>query len=104
MTKSITVLIADDHGVVCEGLQAVEAATGREAIEQVNAHGPSCPARYSMPDLVDGLQALSAIKEAQSQTAVIMLTSHTYPAYLTRVVSLDATGFLSKEVDPNGYA
>ena len=111
MTKTITIVISDDHGVVREGLRVMleregfqvvaEAATGREAIEQAKAHKPQVMLLdIRMPDL-DGLQALSAIKEAQPQTAVIMLTSHTYPAYLTRAVALGAAGFPSKDVDPS---
>ncbi|VAW39099.1 Two-component transcriptional response regulator, LuxR family [hydrothermal vent metagenome] len=111
MNEPITVLIADDHGVVREGLRIMleregfrvvaEAATGREAIEQAAAHRPQVVLLdIRMPDL-DGLQALSAIKEAQPETAVIILTSHTYPAYLSRAVSLGAAGFLSKEVNPD---
>jgi len=110
MNEPITVLIADDHGIVREGLRIMleregfnvvaEASTGREAIEQVNIYHPQVVLLdIRMPDL-DGLQALSAIKEAHSETAVIMLTSHTYPAYLSRAVALGAAGFLSKEVDP----
>lgn len=84
-----------------EGFQVVaEASTGREAIEQVSAHNPQVVLLdIRMPDL-DGLQALAAIKEAHPHTAVIMLTSHTYPAYLARAVAYGAAGFLSKEVDP----
>ena len=84
-----------------EGLLLVaEASTGREAITQAARTKPQVVLLdIRMPDL-DGLQALSAIKEAQPQTAIIMLTSHTYPAYLTRAVSLGAAGFLSKDVDP----
>lgn len=111
MDKPITVLIADDHGVVRDGLRTMleregfhvvaEAATGREAIEQAVAHHPQVVLLdIRMPDL-DGLQALSALKEAQPETAVIMLTSHTYPAYLSRAVALGAAGFLSKEVNPD---
>lgn len=110
MNESITILIADDHGVVREGLRAMleregfqvvaEATTGREAIEQAIAHHPRVALLdIRMPDL-DGLQALSAIKETRPETAVIILTSHTHPAYLTRAVALGAAGFLSKEVDP----
>lgn len=84
-----------------EGFQVVaEASTGREAIEQVSAHNPQVVLLdIRMPDL-DGLQALAAIKEAHPHTAVIMLTSHAYPAYLARAVAFGAAGFLSKEVDP----
>ena len=111
MSEPITVLIADDHGVVREGLRAMleregfqvvaEATTGREAIELVAIHRPRVALLdIRMPDL-DGLQALAAMKEAQPETAVIILTSHTNPAYLSRAVALGAAGFLSKEVDPH---
>lgn len=108
--KPITVLIADDHGIVREGLRTMleregldvvaEATTGREAIAQTELHTPDVVLLdIRMPDL-DGFQALSAIKQACPQTCVIMLTSHTYPAYLSQAITLGAAGFLSKEVDP----
>jgi len=72
MSEPITVLIADDHGVVREGLRAMleregfqvvaEATTGREAIELVAIHRPRVALLdIRMPDL-DGLQALAAMK------------------------------------------
>ncbi|MBI5291355.1 MAG: response regulator transcription factor [Chloroflexi bacterium] len=110
MTDSITVLIADDHGVVREGLRAMlereglrvvgEARTGREAIALAESLSPKVVLLdIRMPDL-DGLQALAAIKAARPETSVIMLTSHANPGYLARAVAHGAAGFLSKEVDP----
>ncbi len=111
MGDPVTVLIADDHGVVRAGLRAMlereglqvvaEAATGREAIEKVRTHRPRVVLLdIRMPDL-DGLQALSAMKTAWPETAVIVLTSHASPAYLSRAINLGAAGFLSKDVDPD---
>lgn len=111
MTDSITVLIADDHGVVREGLRAMlereglrvvgEARTGREAIALTESLLPKVVLLdIRMPDL-DGLQALAAIKAARPETSVIMLTSHASPGYLARAVAHGAAGFLSKEVDPD---
>jgi DNA-binding NarL/FixJ family response regulator len=111
MTDSITVLIADDHGVVREGLRAMlereglhvvgEARTGREAIALAESLSPKVVLLdIRMPDL-DGLQALAAIKAARPETSVIMLTSHANPGYLARAVAHGAAGFLSKEVDPD---
>jgi DNA-binding NarL/FixJ family response regulator len=110
MTDSITVLIADDHGVVREGLRAMlereglrvvgEARTGREAITLAESLSPKVVLLdIRMPDL-DGLQALVAIKAARPEMSVIMLTSHANPGYLARAVAHGAAGFLSKEVDP----
>lgn len=106
----ITVFIADDHGIVREGLRTMleregfdvigEAGTGRETIAQVTTLKPNVVLLdIRMPDL-DGLQALAAIKSAQPAISVIMLTSHTYSAYLARAVAHGAAGFLSKEVEP----
>lgn len=110
MTDPITVLIADDHGVVREGLRAMlereglrvvgEARTGREAIALVDTLSPKVVLLdIRMPDL-DGLQALAAIKSKHPETSVIMLTSHADPGYLARAVAHGAAGFLSKDIDP----
>ena len=52
-----------------------------------------------MPDM-DGLQALSAIKDGGCSTAVIILTGFVRIEYLARAITLGAAGLLSKEVDP----
>jgi DNA-binding NarL/FixJ family response regulator len=107
----ITVVIADDHGVVRQGLRALlerdglqvvgEANTGREAITLVESLSPAAVLLdIRMPDM-DGLQALTAIKALRPATSVIMLTSHASPGYLARAVACGAAGFLSKEIDPN---
>lgn len=108
--EKIRVLIADDHGVVREGLRALleregisvvgEARTGQEAVALARQLQPTVILLdVRMPD-GDGLQALAAIKAAQPQISVIMLTIYTNPGYLVRAVSNGAAGYLSKEVDP----
>lgn len=105
-----TVLIADDHGVVREGLRALleregirvvgEARTGREAVALTRQLRPRVVLLdVRMPD-GDGLNALAAIKAAEPQVSVIMLTIYTTPGYLARAVANGAAGYLSKEVDP----
>lgn len=112
MGKSTTsVLIADDHGVIVEGLRLYlqregfdvvgVAATGRQAVELVQALKPDVLLLdIRMPDM-DGLEALAAIKSGGFQTSVIMLTGFVRIEYLTRAITLGASGFLSKEVDPD---
>ncbi|HEC22060.1 MAG TPA: response regulator transcription factor, partial [Chloroflexi bacterium] len=111
MSEAITVVIADDHGVVREGLRSMlereglhvvgEAASGREAIALVEAFAPDVVLLdIRMPDL-DGLQALAAIKATRPETSVIMLTSYANPGYLARAIANGAAGFLSKEADPD---
>jgi len=108
--RAIRVLIADDHGLVREGLQTVldregfevvgEATTGREAVAQADTLLPDVILLdIRMPDM-DGLQALSQIKAKHPQTSVIMLTTYANPSYMARAVNAGAAGYLSKDIDP----
>lgn len=105
-----SVLIADDHGVIVEGLRLYlqregfdvvgVAATGRQTVELVQALKPDVVLLdIRMPDM-DGLEALAAIKAGGFRTSVIILTGFVRIEYLTRAITLGAAGFLSKEVDP----
>ncbi len=105
-----SVLIADDHGIIVEGLRLYlqrdgidvigVAHTGRETIELVQVLKPDVVLLdIRMPDM-DGLQALAAIKDSGSRTAVIILTGFVRIEYLTRAITLGASGFLSKDVEP----
>ncbi len=111
MAKDKTsVVIADDHGIIVEGLRLYlqrggidvfgVAHTGRETIELVQVLKPDVVLLdIRMPDM-DGLQALAAIKDGRYPTAVIILTGFVRIEYLTRAITLGAAGFLSKDVDP----
>jgi DNA-binding NarL/FixJ family response regulator len=111
MAKDKTrVLIADDHRIIVEGLRLYlkragidvlgVAHTGREAIELVQLLKPDVVLLdIRMPDM-DGMQALSAIKDGGHPTAVIILTGFVRMEYLNRAITLGAAGFLSKDVDP----
>ncbi len=109
-SKSIRILIADDHGLVREGLQTVldregfevvgEATTGREAVAQANALLPDVILLdIRMPDM-DGLQALAEIKRNHPQISVVMLTTYANPGYMAKAVNAGAAGYLSKDIDP----
>ena len=85
MDKPLTVLIADDHRLMCEGIKLVleqdnikvvgRAASGRQAVEKVKELNPDVVLLdIRMPDM-DGLQALGAIKANSPDVSVIMLTS-----------------------------
>jgi len=108
--RKTRVLIADDHGIIVEGLRLYLqrdgidvvgiAHTGRETIELVQVLKPDVVLLdIRMPDM-DGLQALAAIKDSGSKTAVIILTGFVRIEYLTRAITLGASGFLSKDVEP----
>ena len=110
MTKTIRVIIADDHGVVRMGLRGLltsagldvvgEAATGREALEQARALHPDVMLLdVRMPDM-DGLQALAAIKAELPEISIVMLTVYANSEYLSRAIASGAAGYLLKDAEP----
>ncbi len=109
--EEIRVLIADDHGIVREGLRSLlenaglqvvgEAANGQETLALVDRLQPQVVLLdIRMPD-IDGLQVLARIKAAHPQVSVIMLTTYANPGYLARAVNLGAAGYLSKDINPD---
>ncbi|NPA06732.1 MAG: response regulator transcription factor [Chloroflexi bacterium] len=109
-SEPIRVLIADDHGVVREGLRMLLeqagfdvvalASTGNEAVRLALEHKPDVVLLdIRMPD-GDGLQALAQIKAQLPNTAVLILTTYDNPTYLAQAVTLGAAGFLTKDTDP----
>ncbi|MFN8561449.1 MAG: response regulator transcription factor [Anaerolineae bacterium] len=110
MTETIRVVIADDHGIVRQGLRALLSRPGIEVVgEAENGAAAVELAKTLQPDVLlldirmkdsDGLQALPQIKAASPRTSVIMLTTYANPGYLARAISGGAAGYLSKETNP----
>ncbi len=106
--KPITVLLAEDHMIVREGLRALlrletdievvgEAENGRQA---VNLTASLCPdvvvMDIAMP-LLNGLEATRQILRATPGTKVLILSAHSDDAYVERVMELGAAGYLVKQ-------
>jgi DNA-binding NarL/FixJ family response regulator len=101
------VLVADDHGIVREGLKRLleaerdlqvvaEAADGREVLDLVDRHRPECVVMdIGMPHL-GGLEALERIKGRHPHTKVILLSVHGDPPFVQGAVRLGADGYVLK--------
>ncbi|HRL11911.1 MAG TPA: response regulator transcription factor [Aggregatilineales bacterium] len=110
-SRIIRVALVDDHGIVRQGLRALLTRPGIEVIgEAENGEEAVELARTLRPDVMlldirmkesDGLQALPQIKAVSPRTSVIMLTTYANPGYLARAISGGASGYLSKETDPD---
>ena len=108
----ITVLIADDHPVVRQGLWVLlslhpdievvgEAGDGAEAVELAAAVAPDVILLdLKLPGL-DGLGVLAELRDRNLPARVLVLTSVADPASVTVAMRGGAAGFLYKDVDPD---
>ena len=111
----IRVLIVDDHAVVREGLRtflqlqdgievAGEAADGHEAVERATALDPDVILMDLVMPRMDGVQAMTALRERASSSRVIVLTSFLDDARLMPAIEAGAAGYLLKDVEPSELA
>jgi len=106
--RPITVLLADDHRIVREGLRKLlesesdievvgEAATGRQAVEITARLRPDVVVMdIAMPRL-NGLEAARRILETDPAARVLVLSAHSDDAYVEKVMELGAAGYLIKQ-------
>jgi len=104
---TIRVLIADDHGVVAEGLQHLVGAqeemevvglaeNGRDAVRsavQMNPHIVLMD--HGMP-LLNGTEATRLIRDRCADTRVIMLSMYSDAVHVYRALQAGATGYIIK--------
>jgi DNA-binding NarL/FixJ family response regulator len=103
----ISVLIADDHGIVRAGLSmlidrqsdmrvAAEAEDGIQAVERALAERPDVAVLdVSMPRLT-GLHAARQIRAQAPETHVLMLSMHDDDAYFFEALEAGASGYVLK--------
>jgi len=106
--KKITILLAEDHMFVREGLRRMleletdfevvaEASNGREAVAFVKKLRPEIVLMdIAMPQL-NGLEASRQMLKAVATTKVIMLSAHSDDAYISEATNSGASGFLVKQ-------
>lgn len=111
-TKTINVLIADDHAIVREGLKQIladtddivvagDAQNGQEAVQLVRKKTEAhvLLLDISMPDR-SGLEVLKQVKKEKPSIAVLMLSMHREDQYALRSLKAGASGYLNKQSAP----
>lgn len=110
--EKITVLLADDHTVVRQGLRALliaegdidivgEAENGREAVQLVKKLLPDVVVMdIAMPQL-NGLEATRQITRAVPSTKVLVLSSYSDDDYVQQLTEAGAAGYLVKQTAAN---
>ncbi len=110
--KKITILLAEDHTIVREGLRNMldsetdfevigEATTGRQAVALVQKLQPAVIVMDIAMPLLNGLEATRQILHAGTGTKVLMLSAHSDDTYVEQAIAFGAKGFLLKQTSSN---
>jgi two-component system response regulator NreC len=103
---SITVLIADDHQIVRQGLKALleregfeviaEASDGREAVQLATRHKPDIALLDFVMPLLNGLDASVQIQRHSPGTKTVLLTMSTENQYVFEAFRSGLRGYVIK--------
>ena len=108
MASMIRILIADDHPIVREGLEAVlsmqpdmelvaEAANGQEAIQKTLETQPDVVAIDLKMPVKDGVEAIGEISRALPDVRILVLTSYEDDDSVFAAIKAGALGFVLKD-------
>ena len=114
---AIRIVIADDETLIREALEAIlslqadidvvaVAASGTEAIVQIERHRPDVAVLDLLMPGADGIEVAAAISDSSrsshssqrtlQETKCLILTSHARPGYLKRALAAGVRGFVPK--------
>ena len=108
VARPFTLLVADDHPVVREGLVAMierqsdmrvvaQAGNGRDAVEQFFARRPDVGLIDLRMPVMDGVDAVVAICEREPAARLIILTTYQGQEDIYRALRAGALGYLLKD-------
>jgi len=106
----IRILIADDHSLVRQGLKQIveleedlkviaQASNGAEAVDLALKYKPDVILMDINMPVMNGIQAITCLKEKKCPSKIIILTIHTDREYLIKIVQLGAQGYVLKDAD-----
>src|SRR6266851_1954354 len=106
---AIRILTVDDHPLFRGGIAALlatqpdmylvaEASNGREAIQQFRAHRPDITLMDLQMPVMNGLDALIAIRDEFPEARLVMLTTYTGDVQVLRAMKTGARAYLLKSL------
>lgn len=108
MNKSTSIVLADDHSLVRDGIRALleeendllvigEVSNGKEAIAMVNDKQPDLLIiDIRMPEM-NGIEAVEILRNQGTNTKCIILSMHDSEEYILKSVNAGASGYLLKD-------
>jgi two-component system, NarL family, response regulator LiaR len=112
MSELISILIADDHYVVRQGLAALlvprngfevigQAANGREAVQLARSLKPAVIVIDMLMPGMNGVDAIAAIKRDNPDARILILSSFGESQQVSDAVRAGALGYLLKDSSPD---
>ena len=106
------VLLADDHGVVCQGLRTLlesengievigVAADGIEAVEKVEKLKPEIMVLDLMMPGLGGIDVLRQAKRRSPQTKIVVYSMYSAGSYVAEALKNGAGGYVLKNAAPD---
>jgi len=106
--KKITILLADDHTVLREGLRLLlekeediqvvgEASDGHQSVREAKRLKPDVVLQDLAMPLLNGLEAARQIAKEVPTTKVLILSAYSDDAHIEHAVEAGAAGYLMKE-------
>lgn len=107
--KPITILLAEDHTIVRQGLSALlsadnqlkiigHAKNGREAVEMERQLEPAVILMDIAMPVLNGIEATKQILARNPAAKIIVLSAHSEDVYVTKMIEAGAAGFLEKQM------
>jgi two-component system, NarL family, response regulator NreC len=107
-----TIVLADDHHIVRQGLRALleteptfklvgEAGDGIEAVRMVERLRPNVLVTDVMMPGLNGLEVTRQVAKAAPQTRVIILSMYSNDAYVVEALKNGASGYVLKDAQSN---
>lgn len=107
MTSKISILIADDHTLLRDGISAIledepdmvivgEASNGREAVRLAGQLKPNVILMDIAMPLLNGLEATRQIKREHPEINVLVLTMYDHEEYFRQMLEVGASGYIIK--------
>ncbi|MFT6864207.1 MAG: DNA-binding NarL/FixJ family response regulator, partial [Akkermansiaceae bacterium] len=106
--SAITILLAEDHTILREGLRALleaesdikiigEAADGRASVNLATVLNPDVIVMDIALPLMNGIEATRQILQQQPEAKILVLSAHSDDAYVEQIMELGAKGYLIKQ-------
>jgi DNA-binding NarL/FixJ family response regulator len=115
MKTRISIILAEDHLIVREGIRKLleseddfsvigEASNGREAIRKIGDLRPDVVVMDIALPLLNGIEACRQLQETNPHCRVLMLSAHGDDAYVEKSIESGASGFVLKQAPGSALA